>query len=157
MAVTKSWGYTNTTDSLVDVVPKKLGVHTNYALISDEPTECVISNTTTPVDQEEILSYRCKRIQTVNTNCTIQHPALVKNGVQYTVSTEAVLRVTAEDGVITDHPVVVYTVVRHDLSGDIADSDIAAAIVRNLSAFKNDDGSWKIDKLRRSALKNTAD
>lgn len=158
MSITTSFGFTNVTDSTVVVTPKKLGANTNYALISDEPNECITSNTTCPVDQEEIITYRSKRIPTVNTAATIQYPNPVKKGVQYTVSVEDVLRATdSVDGSVVDHPIVAYLVVRHDLSGDITDSDVATVVTRVVSAMRNDDGTWKFDKLRRSALKPTAD
>lgn len=157
MATTKTFGYTNDVDSTHSVTPKVLGANSNYALISDEPTECITSNTTSPVDQEEIVTYRCKRIPSVNTAATIQYPNPVKNGVQYTVAVDDVLRVTTDDGVTVDHPISAYFVMRHDLSGDIEDSDLATVATRVLSAMRNDDGTWKFDKLRRSALKPTAD
>lgn len=158
MSISTSFGFTNVTDSTVVVTPKQLGAHSNYALISDEPNECITSNTTCPVDQEEIVTYRCKRIPSVNTAATIQHPNPVKNGVQYTVSVDDVLRATdSVDGSIIDHPITAYMVVRHDLSGDITDTDIATVVTRVVSAMRNNDGSWKFDKLRRSALKPTAD
>lgn len=157
MAKTAEFGFTNTSESSVGITPVKLGANTNYALISDEPTECITSNTTCPVDLEEIITYRCKRIPTVNTAATVQHPNIVKNGVQYTVAVDDVLRVTDDDGDITDHPIAGYLVLRHDLSGDITNEHLATVVTRILSACRNDDGTWKFDKLRRSALKPTAD
>lgn len=157
MASTTSFGFTNTTASTSLVTPVDILANTNYALISDEPTECITSNTTCPVDLEEIVTYRSKRIPVVKTAATIQYPNLVKNGVQYTVSDDAVLREEFDDGTKVDHPIVAYLVIRHDLSGGITDQHIATVVSRLIGAMRNHDGTWKFDKLRRSALKPTAD
>lgn len=155
--VTSAFGFTNTDAKTIPLTGALLHRSTDYALISDEPTECVTSNITCPVDQEEILSYRCKKIPTVNTAASVQYPNPVKKGVQYTVSLDDVLRSESDDGIVIDHPIVAYLVVRHDLSGDITDAHINTVVGRLVSACSNDAGESLWSQLRRSALKPTTD
>lgn len=154
---TSAFGFQNTDPKTIPLSGAELHRSSAYALISDEPTECITSNTTCPVDQEEILTYRCKRIPTVNTAATIQYPNPVKNGVQYTVALDDVLRTVDEDGITIDHPICAYIVVRHDMSGDIEDSHIGTVVGRLVSALSTDDGTSLWSALRRSALKPTYD
>lgn len=152
-----TFGFTNVDPKTIPLTGAQLHRATAYALISDEPTECITSNTTCPVDQEEVLTYRCKKIPTVNTAATIQHPNPVKNGVQYTIALDDVLRATYDDGVIVDHPICAYLVVRHDMSGDITDEHINTVVGRLVSATSDDSGSSLWASLRRSALKPNTD
>lgn len=157
MAITTSFGFTNNADKTGRTVQTKdLGLLTNYALVLDEPSEARLVNTTTAIDKEEFLSYRCKDLKTVNTNLNIQNPSKVSGGVQYQVQAEAVL--TTEDtstGFRVDEPIVVQVSVRHPKSGNITAEHVETMLQRAVSALLKDTGAWRINELMRSALKPT--
>jgi hypothetical protein len=159
MALTSSFGFTNTTTAVTRDVPMyDMDIVEDYALVVDEPTECRLINTTAAVDREEILSYRCKDIAKVNTNLNVQNPNPVSGGVQYQVQMEALL--TTEDaatGFRVDEPIVVLVSVRHPKSGNITPTHVATMVSRAASALQTDDGSWRFKELMRSALKPTTD
>jgi hypothetical protein len=159
MAMSTSFGFTNTTTAahrsttLCDP-----GVLENYALVLDEPTECRLINTTAPVDREEILSYRAKDMNKINTNLNIQNPSPVAGGIQYQVQLEALLTTEdAETGFRVDEPIVVQISVRHPKSGNITPFYVSEMIQRAISLMQVDSGQWRIKELMRSSLKPTAD
>jgi hypothetical protein len=159
MAMATSFGFNNKaasstrTTTLCDP-----GVLENYALVLDEPTECRLINTTAAVDREEILSYRAKDMNKINTNLNVQNPAPVAGGIQYQVQLEAIL--TTEDtttGFRVDEPIVVQISVRHPKSGNITPYHVSEMIQRAISLMQTDSGNWRIKELMRSSLKPTTD
>lgn len=157
MAVTTSAGYSNrATSDTRAIVTYNLGVTNNYALRRDEPTEVVLVNTTTPVDVEEILTYRCKDMSRINTALNIQYPSPVSAGIQYQVAIETTFStVNSDTGARVDEPIVAQLTVRHPKSGNITDTQVAEVVSRLLSAAMKDNGDWRFNDLMRSALKPT--
>lgn len=136
-----------------------LGLTSNYAVVKADPEECVLSNNTSSIDQPELVSFRFRRIPTVNSNLNIQYPAKVLKGVQYAVEIQEVIRETSTsaDGcctIVVDHPVVMYLTIRHELSGAITPTILATIFERLLSALRREsDNSYRFDDLMRDALK----
>jgi hypothetical protein len=159
MAMQTSFGFTNTTTSSTrSTTLCDPGVLENYALVLDEPTECRLVNTTAAVDREEVLSYRAKDMNKINTNLNIQNPSPVAGGIQYQVQLEAIL--TTEDattGFRVDEPIVVQISVRHPKSGNITPYHVSEMIQRAVSLMQTDTGAWRIKELMRSSLKPTTD
>lgn len=155
---TSTWGYTNTTDG-VDITPKALGLKSNYAVVADTANEVVLVNTTTPIDQTEVVTIRSSVIPKVNTSgyLPVPNPAANRTGVTYQVQTEVLLRTTKDDGTITDHPIVFYTHVRHERSGDITAELVQEAFIRHISTFMHDDGTFRFNEYMRSALQPSGD
>lgn len=156
--MTSSFKFGNATESATrEIKTYDLGVVENYALTSDEPTVVVLKNTTTPIDAEEILSFRCRDMGKVNTNLNIQYPGVVQSGIQYQAQLEAVLSTQdAETNFRVDEPIVVSLSIRHPKSGNITEANVVTLVERLLSAMMKDDGSWRINDLMRSALRPTA-
>lgn len=159
MAKTSSFGFTNTTDSLNSVVPKKLGPTTNYAVKQDTADACILNNKTAPVDIEEIISYKSRDIAQVNTTLNIQYPSPVKSGIQYQVMVEDTLSTTdsADADFRVDEPIVAYLTIRHPKSGNIGNTQIATVVTRLISALMREDGTWRFDDLMRSAERPVVD
>lgn len=156
MAKTSSFGYTNVTENAVAVKPIDLKVVTNYAKIEDEATVVALSNKTAPLDQGELVTYRANPLDKVSSSQVIQNPAPVRNGVQYVIKVEEILRTT--DGVtgnIVDEPVVAYLTIRHQLSGNVTPAIVTEVAKRCLGACMRTDGTWRFDDLMRSALSPT--
>lgn len=155
MSLTSSFGFTNVVVSGHTVAPIDIGPVTNYALKQDEPTSVVMDNKTCPLDQGELLTYKCQDIPKVTTSQLIHNPAKVAAGVQYVIKLEEILRTTSstDSSFIVDEPVVAYLVVRHQKSGNITSDIVSGIAERLLGACRKEDGTWRFDELMRSALK----
>jgi len=131
-----------------------LGLTTNYAVVKDEPSEVVLDNLTSSLDQQELISFRYRKIGTVNTGINVQNPAPTKGGVQYAIQVEETVRETRGDGTNVDRPVVMYLTVRHPLSGVITDSVLQETLERLLSVLRREsDNTYRFSDLVRGALK----
>lgn len=151
------YGFTNVGACTFNITPVDLAPVSNYAKITDEPTVAVMSNKTTPLDQGELLTYRCNDVDHVSTSQSIQNPAPVRNGVQYVVKLEEILRTTTDDGtIVCDEPVVAYLTIRHQKSGNITSALVEQIVKRLLGACYYENGTARFDDLMRSALVPTA-
>jgi hypothetical protein len=159
MAKISQFGFTNSTDSGNSIVPKALGLTSNYALTDEDANNSVLSNKTAPIDAEEIVTFRSRRIATVNTDLNIQHPSQVKNGIQYQVQLEDVLVTTddADTSFRVDEPIVALLTIRHPRSGNITEAHVATVFNRLVSCLMKTDGTWRFADLMRGAERPIAD
>lgn len=150
--------YTNNTVRVSQTTQEyTLGLTSNYAIVTDEPNMVLLDNRTSSLDQQELLSFRYRKIGSVNTDLNIQNPSPVKGGVQYAVQLEEVVRETLGDGTVIDHPIVMYLTVRHHLSGAITSAALAETLERLLSSLRREsDNSYRFDDLVRGALRPIA-
>lgn len=153
MSMSSSFGYSNKTAMSNTVTPINIGPVTNYAKTEDTATSCSLSNKTCALDQMEKLSYQCTQIGNVSTKNTIQHPSPVREGVQYIVRLDEVLRTVDSAGsIVCDEPVVAYLTIRHQASGNISNALVTEVVTRLLGACMRADGTYRFDDLMRSAL-----
>lgn len=152
MAKTSAFGFTNTTANTHTVTPVKLGLLTNYSL-EDGTEECEMSNKTAPVDVEELITHRAKKIPVVKTDLNIQYPSPVKSGVQYQAMIQDTLSTTdsSDPNFRVDEPIVAYLQIRHPRSGNITAAHVATVVTRLISSLYREDGSWRFDDLMRLA------
>lgn len=153
------FGFTNKTPHTFEVeAPTSLKPVTEFAKIEDEPTVAVLSNRTTPLDQGELLTFRCNPVDKVSTSQVIQHPSAVTSGVQYVVKLEDILRTTNSQGdIVCDEPIVMYLTVRHQRSSNISTEIVDTMFQRLIGACYHSDGTTRFDELMRSALVPTKD
>jgi hypothetical protein len=158
MAKTSSFGFTNVTENTNDITPFKLGLLTNYSA-EDAPEQCEMNNKTTPIDVEELITYRAKKIPTVNTDLNIQYPSPVKSGVQYQVMIQDTLSTTdsSDPNFRVDEPIVAYLQVRHPRSGNITNAHVATVVTRLISSLFKEDGTWRFDDLMRLSERPVVD
>lgn len=153
MANTSKLAVTNVTVSTKTVPITELSVVSNYAKVEDEPTVCTLSNKTCPLDQGELVTYRAVDIPKVSATQRIQNPSKVKNGIQYIVKVEEILRTKdANDNIICDEPIVAYISIRHQKSGNITEAMVQQTLSRLNGALYKLDGTSRIGDLMRSAL-----
>lgn len=153
-----TFSFTNRTASTHDVTPVLIGPVTNYAKLQDEPTVAVFANKTAALDQGELLTYRCSDVAKVSTTQVIQNPLKVRNGVQYVIKVEEILRTTDTAGVlIGDEPIVAYLTVRHQKSGNITPALVEEVITRLYGGLYKADGTSRVGDLMRNALVPTTD
>lgn len=159
MAKVSTFGYTNKVASTVNLTPVNVKCVTNYSRIENEPDVCVLSNKTTPLDQGEIITIRANDLAKVSCSQEIQHPAPVRNGIQYVVKVEDILRTTdtVSGDIVMDEPVVAYLTIRHQKSGNITPALVTEIVTRVIGACQRSDGTWRFDDLMRSAITPIAD
>lgn len=158
MAKSSSFAFTNVTANTVKLSPIDMKVVTNYSRIENTANSCTLSNKTTPLDQGELVVYRCNDLDRVTSTQKIQNPAPVQNGIQYVVKVEEILRtVDANGDIICDEPVVAYLTVRHQKSGNITPAHIEQVVSRLMGACQRSAGTFRFDDLMRSALSPIAD
>lgn len=154
MAKQSTFGFTNVTANAVKVTPVDVKVVSNYARTEDEADVCVLSNKTAPLDQGELITYRANDLDRVSSTQVVQNPAPVRNGVQYVIKVEDILRtVESTTGtILMDEPVVAYLTIRHQKSGNVTPAIVADVVSRVIGACMRTDGTWRFDDLMRSAL-----
>lgn len=157
MAKTTNFGFSNNTASATTISPIALGLMTNYALVTDEPSEVRLDNKTAPLDQGEIVSFKSREIPKVATSLKNYYPAPVTTGIQYVVEVEEMLTTTVDSDATyrVDEPITAYLTIRHPKSGNITQDHIVQVIQRLVGACLNDSGEWRFEELMRSALKPT--
>lgn len=153
MALTSSFGFTNTTDGTHTVTPKALGLPTNYALAKDNDDVVILNNKTAPIDQEEIISFKTRMANSMSSQAAIANPAKVGKIVEYTVRLDEILTTRDSNDATfrVDEPIVCSITFRHPKSGNITDSHIATVFNRALSCLMKADGTWRFGDLMRSA------
>lgn len=158
MAKTWKFGYQNdgarAAESPFTNIQLNIG---SYALKQDEPDECQLSNTTTPIDQPELVTYQSSTIKKIPTKVKVSNPTSDTEGVMYGVRVDEVLRGTSDtdDNFIVDLPIVVNISVKHPINSAISAGVVNEAISRALSALTTDSGTSRVTDLMRSALKPT--
>jgi hypothetical protein len=151
-----SFSYTNTTDASVDITPKAIGVVTNYAKVMDEPQEARISNKTASLEQPELVTYKSRRANKVDTLNKVKYPAPVQSGVVYQVRVDSILRGTTGD-IKVDEPCAMWLTIAHPASEAWTNDRVAGVLKRLLGACTKSDGSYRFEDLMRSALVPTQD
>lgn len=149
--------YTNKTHSGFVLRTFQLGLVSNYAVTTDEPNQVVLDNRTSSLDQQELISFRRKKLATVNTDLNIQNPAKVRSGVSYSAQIEETIVEESEALGRQDHPVKMYLTVIHDLSGAITDDVLDETFQRLVSSLPRQDGIIRFTDLARGALRPLAD
>lgn len=151
------FGFTNTAADTFNIVPVDVKAASNYAVTQDEPTELVSSNKTAPIDQPEILTYRCQDLKTVNLAMKNMYPPTITTGVQYVVKLDELASLTdsTDPSFRVDLPISAYLTIRHNKSGYVTSDMVASVVKRLLGACMKEDGTWRFNELMRSSLKPT--
>lgn len=161
MAITKGFSYTNKEagDTSRQVTTVKIQPMLNYALIEDEPTRCVLQNTTGSIDQPERLIFQRSDVKNVPVSFTTANPDPNLANIQYGVKLEAVLRVksTTDDSFIKDLPITTTITFKHPVSEYMSADDVALQVSRILTALQTNssDLAPRINELMRGSLKPT--
>lgn len=145
MAKSTNYKFTNTTANMDLTNPAQ------YAPIADEAGKVVLSNVTTPVDAEEVITLQGKFLGNRSNSLNINAAHLPSaNYVQVVVKDEAVLRTedSAAGTIYEDDPVIVYTTICVPRS-----ANVTGTLVGDLKARVDKVISLKgIDSLLRLAL-----
>jgi hypothetical protein len=159
MARTSSFGFTNTTAGSNTVTPLKLGLTSNYALARDNDDVVDLNNKTAPISQEELITFRSRKVKDIPTQITVNNPAPVKEGIEYGIKLEEILQ-TVDSGdasFVVDDPITCTVTFRHKRSGYVTNQHVATVFLRAISSLMKEDGTWRFDDLMRSAERPIAD
>lgn len=154
MALTSSFGFTNTDDSSVNLTPTAIGF-SNYAVTTDDPGKCVMKNTTCPIDQVETLSFLTQELGTITQEEKNANPPKVSGGRLITVKLEAKKRVSSstDDTFIVDLPVSCNVSFRFAKSQYVTASDLLTMLKRVVGALQdNSADGYLIDQLMMQQL-----
>lgn len=142
MAISGSYGYTNTSKASTgfDAVVIDDSI---YAIVTDEPGLCVMKNTTSPIDQPEVISYIAQEKTTISLTEQNQHPAASTNARMITVKVENLKRMTSsvDDTYITDLPLTCNITWRFARNAAFTKDDLIAILERALGAIRDSDGT----------------
>lgn len=157
MAYVSTFGYTNKVVNSTKPIPVDVQPITNYARTEESPLTCVMNNITCPLDQGEVLSYKVLELDKVTSSQVLQNPAPVRNGVQYVVKLEEILRTRDAAGdIIMDEPIVAYLTIKHQKTGNITSAHIEEILTRLLGACMKTNGTYRFNDLMRSAVTPTS-
>lgn len=143
-----SLGFTNTTAGS-SVTGTNLQITANYGLINAPvpAEETRLKNKTGPVDQKEILSYRNRRIDSVNTYNKIYYPARITAGQEFGIRLDEILRTTDENGfIICDEPIVLTVSFKAPMSSNLTNAVLNTIFQRVMGAVPVD-ANGKMDWL----------
>lgn len=157
MPKVSSFSFTNITKSENTIAPYSIGAVSNYGELPSDDTSDLLSNKTCALDQPEIVSYSHKYLKKVDSKCSVQNPPKVTDAIQYQIRIDDILRTTNEDGSVVDNPIVAYLTIRHELSGNIAGTDIDTVVERLLGACRTSTGTWRFADMMRGMLKPVTD
>lgn len=146
--LTSSLGFTNTTAGTA-VTGTNLQITANYGLINAPvpAEETRLKNKTGPVDQKEILSYRNRRIESVNTYNKIYYPARITAGQEFGIRLDEILRTKDENGfILCDEPIVLTMSFKAPMSSNLTNAVLNTIFQRAMGAVPVD-GDGKMDWL----------
>jgi len=148
-----TFSFTNTTNRTTSVPVTEIDID-DYAMREDEPESCTITNTTTNMDQPELVTYQCgtlKRIPTKNTNL---YPPTVEGGVQYGIRIDELLRVQTDDGdTLYDLPIVATLTFKHPSNAAITSGHVETVLSRLLGCLYKDESTTRINDMMRLAIR----
>lgn len=148
------FSYTNKTKSehtntIVKILPE------NYAYVVDEPDQVTLTNTTTAIDQPELITYQHGILKKIPTKVSITNPTRVAGGIQYGVRLDVVLRDTSSTGDTNcDLPIVLNLTVKHPCHTAIT-SEVIDELYERLQGmlYNETTGKSRFNDLMRGAIR----
>jgi hypothetical protein len=154
MSLTSSFGFTNITDSTVDLTPTAIGM-SNYAVTVDDPGKCVLKNTTCPIDQVETLAFMSQDLNQITQEEKNANPPKVSGGRYITCKMEAKKRVTSstDDTFIEDYPVSCNVSFRFAKNSNVTSADLLTMLKRVVGALQDSSADgYILDQLMMQQL-----
>lgn len=161
MSKVTSFGYTDTAPAggaTKTLTRPNLNYAANFSVVSNTDNKAVITNLTTPVDQQETIRWQESNVANIYDGTTIDPSvfATSKQGISLVAQVNNVLRVTdSVDATFqVDLPISVHMVVKLPKSQYITSANLEAVIARCVAAYYDTDstGVTRIDKLVRGSM-----
>lgn len=131
MAITYSFGYTNTS---IDVSDPQ-----TYALITDEPNKAQYRNVTTPIDQDQIVTFQSDTVgkeMKAGVQVSNPSPANAMPPLFYGIRSDSILRATSSlSDDVQDMPLVLNLTIKHPKNAGFTADAVAHEIEMLLSSI----------------------
>jgi hypothetical protein len=136
MSANTNYGYEDTLTGTINVSLPALDYETDYAVVSEQSNNVVLTNVTTGVDQPETLRFAIQDVANVYSGTSIDPAnfAPSRRGKKLLVSDHLTLRVPNGDGTSTDFPVKMGLTFEFPTSVNLSDSAISDALHRVFAA-----------------------
>lgn len=159
MAKVSTWSFSNSSASQHTIAPTALGLVANYAVVAEDANMCRLSNKTSPVDAEELITVRSKSIPQVNTDLVVHYPPKVRAGVQATITVEAIRTTTDTENpdFRVDEPFVLVLQMRSPKSASANNQTWSEMLSRGIGTLQKSDGTWRFDEIIRGAERPIVD
>lgn len=155
---TKTWPFSNSTESTHTVTPIELGLCTNYAVDNDTDNNCTLRNKRcTGFGSGETIQIFGSDVAKLDVKVPVQNPDLAAGYHRFATRVDTVLRSTDANGNVTDIPIVAQLIVSHQKSDLIDANDLAVVATRAISAARRADGTWRFDDYGLGAYKPYVD
>lgn len=163
MAITTSFGYTDTNAAKpLSVNIPDLAYLTDFSMDSrnQKTGEVILTNTTTPIDQPEILRFAIENVANVyaNSNIPSYNRSVTTRGVSLLLQVNDILRVSDPGsecccGQTFDLPISTHIVLRVPLNQFVTANEVMAVAKRNFAMlFAGADNSARLNELLRGTL-----
>lgn len=157
MALSTSFGYTNTTESSTKTATfYNMDELSNYSKPKEyaNATTTGYTNMTCPDNLPELFQFFKKALKSVQLPIKITRPSRVKDGSSYGVKYVAVCGTTDSNDPTyeSDCGIQVRIEFAHVNDPRITDAMVTESFERALSVMQKEDGTWRIGELRRGGL-----
>lgn len=160
MSKTTNFDFANKAASTNTVTLTKIGLESNYGVTVHTSNKVVLTNTTCPRDNQEIviLTYN-PDMPKVNMEKPTKYPMPVPSGSQFTVELQDYLRISSSDDLTfrQDAPIAAKLSVRASNASEVTDEVILQMIDRLRSIITRDDGTSRVGDLMRGVLEPRED
>lgn len=140
LQLTSSLGFTNSKAGTA-MPTVDLELTANYGMVNaPRPAEETrLMNKTGPVDQKELISYRNRHIDSINTYNKIYYPARVTSGQEFGIRLDEILRTKDENGfIICDEPIVCTVSFKAPMSNNMSNAILNQIFSRLAGAIPKD-------------------
>lgn len=156
MAITTSFGYTDTNSKSKNIAIPDLSYTTDFAVTKDGSDEIILTNRTSPIDQPETIRFGYQNVANVyaGTGIDPSYMSVTKRGVSLVAQVNDILRVTcAEDTTcmpqVIDLPISAHIVVKVPLN-QYVNADVAMSVVNR--AISSLYGTGEVTTARLGAM-----
>lgn len=160
MAITANFGFNDTTNSSAAqpaLNPTVLNYGSDYRVISDDDSSCLITNIKTPVDQPDTIRVATQDVANIysNTSLKANQISAARQGVSVVLQENSVYKVIDTDLPLaaTYLPVSMHLVLKVPTGYSIPEADLISQIKRLLGALYEEDGTFRIQTLVKGAVK----
>lgn len=142
MAITTSFGYTESVETPKNIAIPDLSFTTDFAVTKDVADEVILTNRTSPIDQPETIRFGYQNVANVyaNTGIDPSYMSVTRRGVSLVAQVNDILRVSCAptEGScnmnVVDLPLSAHVVVKVPLSQYVT-ADVAMAAVKHKVVF----------------------
>lgn len=161
--MSSSFGYTDTLSATKNVAVPQLSFATDFTVQKDEPSEVVLTNMTSPLDQPETIRFAITPVKDIYSGTAVPMAAraAAMNGISLLVQVNDILRTTVEGSTCNclgyyDTPISVHMVIRAGINQYVTTDNVMSVVKRQIAslfASGTDVTNARLSALLRGSLK----